>query len=316
MKKISILIPIHDNPIVTQLAITDAIANCGFDDFELLLYDNGSSDENVSSWVDTYANKTPGTKAYKSEVVKRNSEVLNFLISQANGEYICIIPFPVFLAKNWLFELLNANLTICNSGISAIREDDKNSILTNKINTSDEFDLVYQRHDNCVQGVFLFNASIITKIGGFHINLHQGYEYAHFSYRVGRLGLYNYYIIGYRACNDNLMPCSYFETKSEDYQKEISRMVEEKDFTYKISEISINSQLAKQNVKELMNKFKSIYKAEFYMEFSETWGFEIIGFSQDEVPLLVDFCQKYNVEFIVLPGHNRQDSIRILFYDK
>ena len=75
-------------------------------------------------------------------------------------------------------------------------------------------------------------------------------------------------------------------------------MVKEQNFTIKISEATANEKVAMKHIKEVMSKFNSVFKKEFYLELSETFGFEIIGFAQEETKHLDSFCKKYNLQWI------------------
>ena len=269
MRKVSILIPLHDNYFANCMSLEDAMANSGITDFEILFFNNGSSDTKVKEWAMDIVMRKPGSQYFESDVIKRNSEVLNILLNNANNEYICIIPFPTFLPKNWLFEMICANAQIIGSGITCIAD-----------------------HNN-------------------------SFELDQFCYRVGKLGLSNYYLCDYHGIKvAHLTSGCYFETTKEEYHDTLIKMNKENNYTIKISQATENEKVAMKEVSKVMNKFKSIFKKQFYIELSETFGFEIIGFAQDETKHLDEFCQKHKLQWIVLPGKTMARAITIQFYDK
>lgn len=317
MRKASILIPLHDNNFANQLCLENAIANSGIIDFELLIYNNGSTDIKVREWAIEICQRKPGSLYFESPVIKRNSEVLNYLLNQATNEYICIIPYPTFLPKNWLFEMICQNAQIIGSGITCISDHDNRGELSSKMNEDDQFTIVYEPPYNIVRGVFLFHWSVCKQIGGFDPEMNQGFEFDQFCYRVGKLGLSNYYLCDFHATKiAHLTSTCFYETTKEQYHSRINKMVKEQNFTIKISEATANEKVAMKHIKEVMSKFNSVFKKEFYLELSETFGFEIIGFAQEETKHLDSFCKKYNLQWIVLPGKTMARAISIQFYDK
>lgn len=317
MRKASILIPLHDNHFANRLCLEDAIANSGITDFELLFYNNGSTDLKVGEWAKSICQRKPGSQYFESHVIKRNSEVLNFLLNQATNEYVCIIPCPIFLSKNWLFEMICQNSQIIGSGITCIADHDNRGELSSKMNEDEQFTIVYEPPYNIVRGVFLFHWSICKQIGGFDPEMNQGFEFDQFCYRVGKLGLSNYYLCDFHGTKiAGLTPSCFFETTKEQYHSRINKMVKEQNFAIKISEATNNEKIAMKHITDVMNKFGSIFKKEFYLELSETFGFEIIGFAKEETKYLDDFCETYNLTWIVLPGRTMARAISIQFYDK
>jgi len=317
MRKVSILIPLHDNYFANCMSLEDAMANSGITDFEILFFNNGSSDTKVKEWAMDIVMRKPGSQYFESDVIKRNSEVLNILLNNANNEYICIIPFPTFLPKNWLFEMICANAQIIGSGITCIADHNNRGEISSKMNEDEAFTIVYEPPLNIVSGVILYHYSICKKIGGFDPLMNQGFELDQFCYRVGKLGLSNYYLCDYHGIKvAHLTSGCYFETTKEEYHDTLIKMNKENNYTIKISQATENEKVAMKEVSKVMNKFKSIFKKQFYIELSETFGFEINVFAQDETKYLDEFCQKHKLQWIVLPGKTMARAITIQFYDK
>lgn len=322
MRKASVLVPLHNNLTVAQLCLTNAISKTGLgtNDFEVLLYNNGSSDPGVKTWAHELLKKHENIQYYESVTVKPNSQVLNELLSNVTNEFICIIPYPTFVPENWLFDLVSTNAQIVNSGISCIPDHKEKGILTPKITESETFCYVYQTLLNLVtSGVFCFHSAIIEAIGGFDPEMNQGYEYMQFAYRVSNKGFLNYYLCGPNATTtyEALEPITFFETSQAQFDENIIRMIKNKSWVYKITTMPDREQKARAELPALMQKFGSIRKEEFYMELSETWGFELIGFSMEEAKYLDEFCIKFGLQWIVLPGGKKlQRSMSINFYER
>lgn len=316
MLPVSILIPLTGNFIASQICFEDAIKNCGIQDFELLIFNNGSDDKNVKEWGKSLAYRYPGSQYFESESIQRNSYVLNKLLGVAKNEFICILPSPIYLPENWLLEMVCSNSSIIDSGITAITDSYKKGYITPLLNEQEKFEYVYQPEGNIVNGVFLFHWNILKIIGGFDLRLNQGYEYDQFCYRVSTHGLINYYLGNKSATScAGIVPTCYFETTQKEYSENIRDMHKRKNFQVKISSATRDEKIAMKHVKDVMNKFRSITKKEFYLELSETFGFEIIGFSNDEVIHLERFCKNFNMKWIVLPSQTLPRGISIQFYE-
>jgi len=312
MRSVSILIPIHDNYHVSRLAIESCIKKTGIWDCEIIVFNNGSSDPLVKEWLINL----PNTFYCESDVVVRNSEAINQMLKLVTKEYVCIIPIPVFLPENWLLELVQWNASIIGSGITAINTSYEKESLTTKMTEEYENVFVYQNLNNHVAGVLLFKYSIVEQIGGFEPLLNQGFEYSQFCFRTGKLGLSNYYIPKLNSISvGEIETYCFFETSYKEYADNLNKICRTKDFRVKFETSTNTMKEAQKDLPELISKFASVHKKEWYLELSETWGFDLIGISDNEIDYLNQFCKKWNLKFIIFQSVIINRGISIKFFE-
>jgi hypothetical protein len=313
MRSVSILVPITDNLLQYKLCLESAIYNCGLTDVEIVLFFNGTgSVEEFRNLGFDYP-----VKLIYSNTVKRNSEVLNEMLLASENEYVCIIPGPVFLPDNWLLNMVCSNAQVNDTGITAIGSElGKRGSLTPKMNQDEEFEYVYQKENNQVNGVWLFHRSILELIGGFDPELSCGYEYLQFSHRISKHNLANYYLVGLSSINIPYEQVVLYPTTKAEYLDNIKQLAIDKNYHYKIIPTPASVQTARPLLPELMAKFGSRTKQPFYLELSESWGFDLIGFSQEETKHLDKFCKAHKLEYMVLPPKNLELGVSINFFEK
>jgi hypothetical protein len=315
MRSVSILIPINDNLLPFKLCLESAIQNCGLSDVQLLFFNNGSG--SVESEFSQLAKNHPTSKFFSSDTVVRNSDVLNYLLLECDNEYVCIIPGPVFLPNNWLLNMVCSNSQVCDTGITAIGSQlGKRGSLTPKMNQEQEFEYVYQQENNQVKGVWLFHRSILDLIGGFDPELNCGYEFLQFSHRISKHNLANYYLVGFSSIKIPFTQLVLFATSKPEYLENIKRLAKSNDYHIKIIPTPPSVKTARPLLPALMDKFGSTRKTPFYLELSESWGFDLIGFSQEETKHLDKFCKEHKLEYMVLPPKSLEIGMSINFFDK
>lgn len=313
MKSVSILIPLHNNYHVSRMAIESCINNTGVSNCEIIVYNNGSSDPLVKEWL----TELPNTIYLESDhhVIEKNSLVLNEMIKVASKEFICIIPNPVFLPENWLAEMLKSNLSIIGSGVTSIPSTDLKGNLTNKL-TEDYLNVfVWQPTNNIVIGVYLFSKGIINQIGGFEPELNQGYEYAQFCYRVGMLGLSNYYVPGLNAIEIvELEPTCFYTTSPEEYANSLKK-VKKGNLIVKFQKSSDKMVEAHKDLSTLVEKFSSRYKEQWYNDLTETWGIDLGTLSDYEINFITSFCLKWNLLWVIKEAKQINRGLSINFFE-
>jgi glycosyltransferase involved in cell wall biosynthesis len=109
MVKISIIVPVYNAEKYLSQCI-DSILSQTFTDFELLLIDDGSSD-NSAAMSDEYARKDSRIQVFHKENGGVSS-ARNLGIDKAQGEWITFVDSDDRLAGNFLEQLLNKALTL------------------------------------------------------------------------------------------------------------------------------------------------------------------------------------------------------------
>lgn len=112
--EISIVVPIY-NCEVTLKKCVESILCQTFDDFELILIDDGSKDASFEL-CKMYANKDLRVKCFHKEN-SGVSETRNFGIELAQGKYLTFVDADDYLKNSHLTELVRV---ISNSDISAV----------------------------------------------------------------------------------------------------------------------------------------------------------------------------------------------------
>ena len=97
--RFSIIIPVYNGEDVIKRCIS-SILNQSFKDFELLIIDDGSTD-NTRKICELYKNEY-GCIRYFAQSNKGPSVARNFALNQARGEYICFIDVDDYIESNYL----------------------------------------------------------------------------------------------------------------------------------------------------------------------------------------------------------------------
>lgn len=164
-----------------KLCLETALSNCGLNDIELLVLDNGSTDKRAIEYLSKIAD------VFISE--KQNIGVakgFNKLLRKATGQYIALIDNDILLNKGWLKDLLYFNKQIKNSGISAIH-----CVLEKGEYNGN----VFLPPNGIVYSTRFFNRAFLNNAGGFDETISiYGYEDSQYCIRSVVGGYMNYYI--------------------------------------------------------------------------------------------------------------------------
>ncbi len=106
MAKVSVLMPVYNTPEEYLRAAIESILGQTYQDFEFIILNDASTDENVEKIVKSYTDKR--IRYYKNEQNKGISYSRNRLIDLAKGEYLAVfdhddISFPERLEKEAAF---------------------------------------------------------------------------------------------------------------------------------------------------------------------------------------------------------------------
>lgn len=162
MEKISIIIPLHNPPLAQFRLCLESVSKQIYDNYEVILVDDGSDDETYKDVISEYKNIIPNLRI----IIQKNqgvSAARNTGIRAASGKFIAFCDCDDFLSDCYLYSLqeaiYNVDLAVC--GITEQFYPTINSLVDMKIFAS--FPSVY----NYVQYVNfchnkLYKKSIIT----------------------------------------------------------------------------------------------------------------------------------------------------------
>ena len=308
----SILIPMNDNYFSNRLSLETNIEKTGLVGCQVIVYNNGG-DIQIKEWC---LNELKNKVTYlESSNIKSNSEVLNEMLEIANKDYVVIIPEPILLPQNWLFELVVHNNNLFNSGISSIGLNLDRGNLTHKLNNFDENVFVWQTDNNLVYGVICFHRNFLEVIGGFNKELHNGFEYLNFCYRLSSLGFWNFYICGMVGTGiKEYEPLSNNYTSTEDFKRSCKEVNSKKKLTIpfrKESEIVKKGYL---KINELVDKLTSQIKEPFFKPISNVFGVYTSYLNGNEIKYLDEFCKLYGLNYTI-KSTEKTEGITINFYE-
>lgn len=116
MDKISIIVPFHNPPLAQFRLCLESLAGQLYDNFEVILVDDGSEDESYKYIVSEYKNKIPNLQI----IIQKHRGVgaaRNKGIQIASGRFIAFCDCDDFLSENYLYSLRKAiqgaDLAIC-----------------------------------------------------------------------------------------------------------------------------------------------------------------------------------------------------------
>lgn len=190
--KVSILMLTLDRYEQTKQVLEHNLKNCGHDDYELLVADNGSTDQRVVELV-----KEMRTAYHR--INKKNEGVaraFNQLILRAKGELICLMGNDILNPDGWLDELVKYAKAVPKCGIVGIE-------CTTPVPTIEERNGIiahYCRHDqgehkDKVFGTMLFSREVLETVGGFCEEFHPyGLEDSDYNNRVNLAGFQSLYV--------------------------------------------------------------------------------------------------------------------------
>ena len=88
MPKVSVLLPVYNTPALYLRECIDSILSQTFKDFELIIVNDGSADQNVERVIKSY--EDPRIRYYLNEKNLGISETRNRLIDLSQGEYLAV----------------------------------------------------------------------------------------------------------------------------------------------------------------------------------------------------------------------------------
>ncbi len=120
MPKISVIVPIYQTPMLKLLRCISSILNQTFQDFELLLIDDGNSDEYISE-IDKYLDYEKDERIHWVHQKNQGVSIArNKGIEMSKGEYISFVDSDDYVKCSFLEQLLrgmeSADLSICSVG--------------------------------------------------------------------------------------------------------------------------------------------------------------------------------------------------------
>lgn len=101
MKKLSIIIPYYNAHEFTNLCL-ESIFDCTSEDFEIILIDNGSSDEEISK-LELFSEfgQLPQMKVIRNETNKGFPAAVNQGFTEATGDIICVLNNDLVVTPDW-----------------------------------------------------------------------------------------------------------------------------------------------------------------------------------------------------------------------
>jgi glycosyltransferase involved in cell wall biosynthesis len=167
MPKVSIIMPTFNRAWIINRAV-ESILNQKFKDFELLIVDDGSTD-NTLEILKTYTD--PRIKIYSTKHGGQ-SKARNFALKKAQGQFIAFLDSDNLWYKNFLAVMIRSlgNHVFAYSG-QKLYNLHKDKILGTRIRNH-KLDLEKLRKTNYIDtGCVLIKRSVIEKIGGFNPRL-------------------------------------------------------------------------------------------------------------------------------------------------
>lgn len=194
--KVSLLLLTHDRYQMTKYCLKNLLAKTGFPDFELLVFDNGSTDKRTVNL--TSEESFPAVK--KGSFIANETNIgiaagFNQLLRKAQGEYICFLSNDIVLFDNWLSELIHYNNEFDKAGMTTIYCEGDKGAFSPLPNVREEFTHVWKPDKNITRGVSLINRLALEDVGAFDEKLGiYGREREQYALRLANLGYTNFYI--------------------------------------------------------------------------------------------------------------------------
>lgn len=177
--KISVLIPSYNHAQYLKKCI-DSVLNQTFDDIEILISDDNSTD-NSRKIIDSY--NDPKIKKFFSPVNCGGSENLNKLIDLAKGDYIALLNSDDYwelnkLEKQYEFMENNKQYAACFTWVQYINEKGENyypdNVFIQKNKTQAEWLYYFLEVENCLcHPSMLIRKQIYEEIGKYSIRYRQ-----------------------------------------------------------------------------------------------------------------------------------------------
>lgn len=113
--KVSLIMITIDREDIVKQTLTHILNNTGYDNWELCVADNGSTD-NVSEYIKSL---NPAVHILNGEN-KGVAYTLNQLIKQSSGELICHIGNDIVMDDNWMQSMVEHQQAIPSTGVCAV----------------------------------------------------------------------------------------------------------------------------------------------------------------------------------------------------
>jgi GT2 family glycosyltransferase len=199
MARVSLLSLTLNRPEIAKPIIQKNLEMAGYDDYELLICDQGSTDQSYIQWLQDL-NPFHFRKNVYNEGISR---ALNQLIIRSSGEYFFLFTDDILLSPNWLKTVVEYADDIPMSGIIGFEGQDLKHPQEKVIGKSGIERIICREpkqsklEGSQVFGSCLISKDVITAIGVFHEGYHPyGLEDSDFCFRTKLVGYLVYYIPG------------------------------------------------------------------------------------------------------------------------
>jgi len=166
--KISIITPTYNTPIDHLRECIESVKNQSYDNWELCLCDDASSEKQVRRLLEEYAEKDKRIKTYFRDKNGHISQASNDALRLATGEYIGLLDHDDFLWPNALYEVLKA-INNYPEAEFIYSDEDKLSEQGKHIDPffKPDWSPHYLRSINYITHLAVLKKSLVDKIGGF-----------------------------------------------------------------------------------------------------------------------------------------------------
>jgi glycosyltransferase involved in cell wall biosynthesis len=202
---VSVLMTTFNRDFIIGRAI-ESVLNQTYQDFELLVIDDGSSDH-TKGVVDSYRKNNPGKVKYFYKPNGGLASALNFGLYRAKAEYLCFIDSddqfkPIHIEKN-LTQLLDEKLDFVMSKVDLIYQGAEPQVVDY---FNPERRIPFSKIE-AIKGTMFGKTEVFRELGGFcHqlVDIDLLVRLKKSSYKWGRLDFqtYDYY---FGLCEDSLM---------------------------------------------------------------------------------------------------------------
>ncbi len=187
---VTVCVITHDNYWLSRYSIENMITKANGINIELLIVDNGSTDEKIIDYGREVADQHIELSAIRS-----NSHCYNEMLKTVKTDWICIFPIGMMVNHYWLTDLFREIELIDNAGIAAINAYGDRGILNPLLTINETMEHVRCTFEGDLSGVFLFHRTIVKGIGGFDETIMgEGLEQRQFALRVKRAGKHTFYL--------------------------------------------------------------------------------------------------------------------------
>ena len=206
---VSIIIPSKDHPDVLFQCIDSLQKLTAYQNYEIIVVDNGSTDENRET-IENYLNQEHIRYLY-GQYRFNFSQMCNTGAAAANGDYLLFLNDDIeIISGNWLERMLGQaqqshtgavgtkllfpeSTIIQHAGVSNISEGPSHNFLQLDDKNTYSFDLNWLDYDcsAVTAACMLVKRSIFEEVGGFDENLPVAYNDVDFCWKIYEAGYYN-----------------------------------------------------------------------------------------------------------------------------